>query len=50
VTVSRGTPTLQLNDGGKASYAGGSSTGGLTFSYTVLAGQNTADLTVAPAP
>jgi hypothetical protein len=41
-----GTPTLALNDGGTASYASGSGTTALTFSYTVAAGQNTADLTV----
>src|SRR5205814_605382 len=35
-----------LNDGGTATYTGGSGTGALTFSYTVAAGQNTADLTV----
>ena len=41
-----GTPTLTLNDGGTATYTGGSGTNALTFSYTVGAGQNTADLTV----
>src|SRR5204862_227435 len=46
VTVAGGTPTLTLNDGGTATYTGGSGTGALTFSYTVAAGQNTADLTV----
>src|SRR5260370_1293503 len=30
-----GTPTLTLNDGGTATYAGGSGTNVLTFSYTV---------------
>ena len=34
VTVT-GTPTLSLNDGGTATYTGGSGTGALTFSYTV---------------
>ena len=34
VTVS-GTPTLTLNDGGTATYTGGSGTNALTFSYTV---------------
>ena len=43
VTVS-GTPTLALNDGGTATYTGGTGTNALTFSYTVAAGQNTADL------
>ena len=41
-----GTPTLTLNDGGTATYSGGSGTSALTFSYTVGAGQNTSDLTV----
>jgi Ca2+-binding RTX toxin-like protein len=46
VTTTGGTPTLSLNDGGIATYTGGSATTALTFSYTVAAGQNTADLTV----
>ena len=46
VTVANGTPTLTLNDGGTATYSGGSGTNALTFSYTVAAGQNTSDLTV----
>ena len=46
VTVAGGTPTLTLNDGGTATYTGGTGTTALTFSYTVGAGQNTADLTV----
>jgi hypothetical protein len=46
VTVAGGTPTLTLNDGGTATYTGGSGTNALTFSYTVGAGQNTSDLTV----
>ena len=37
VTVA-GTPTLSLNDGGVATYTGGSGTSALTFSYTVGAG------------
>jgi hypothetical protein len=36
VTVS-GTPTLSLSDGGTATYAGGTGTSSLTFSYTVAA-------------
>jgi hypothetical protein len=36
-----GTPTLTLNDGGTATYTGGSGTNALTFAYTVAAG-NTA--------
>ena len=46
VTVAGGTPTLTLNDGGTATYTGGSGSNALTFSYTVGAGQNTADLAV----
>ena len=46
MTVSGGTPTLTLNDGGTATYSGGSGTSALTFSYTVAAGQNTSDLAV----
>src|SRR5262249_19152452 len=44
VTVASGTPTLTLNDGGTATFTGGSGTNALTFSYTVGAGQNTASL------
>lgn len=43
VTVS-GTPQLALSTGGSASYVGGSGSATLTFSHTVAAGQNTADL------
>jgi hypothetical protein len=39
-----GSPVLKLNDGGTATYLSGSGTSALTFSYTVLAGQNTAAL------
>src|SRR6202034_1053532 len=46
VTVAGGTPTLTLNDGGTATYTGGSGTNALTFSYTVAAGQSTSDLAV----
>ena len=46
MTVAGGTPTLSLNDGGTASYTGGSGSTALTFSCTVAAGQNTADLAV----
>ena len=35
VTVSGGTPTLTLNDGGVATYLSGSGTNALTFTYTV---------------
>jgi hypothetical protein len=44
VTVAGGTPTLSLNDGGTATYMGGSGSNALTFSYTVTVGQNTASL------
>src|SRR5437870_3911850 len=36
-----------LNDGGTATYTGGSGSSALTFSSTVAAGQNTSDLTVS---
>ena len=39
-----GTPVLLLNDGGAATYTGGSGTNTLTFSYTIAAGQNTTAL------
>ena len=42
-----GTPTLALNDGGIATYVSGSGSKALVFSYTVAAGQNTADLALA---
>ena len=37
---------VTLNDGGKATYLGGSGTTALTFNYTVAAGQNTPNLAV----
>ena len=46
VDTTNGVPTLGLNDGGIATYSGGSGTNSLTFVYTVAAGQNTSDLTV----
>ena len=46
VTVAGGTPSLTLNDGATATYTGGSGTSALTFSYTVAASENTADLAV----
>jgi hypothetical protein len=49
VTTTGGTPTLTLNDGGIATYSGGSGTTALAFTYTVAAGQNTPDLTVTAA-
>ncbi len=36
-----GAPTLRLNDGGMASYVGGSGTEALTFAYTIGGGQHT---------
>ena len=47
VTVQGGTPTLDLNDGGTATYASGSGSNALTFSYTVGAGENTSALAVS---
>ena len=47
VNTAGGSPRLLLNDGGIATYSGGSGTAGLTFSYTVAAGQNTPDVTVS---
>ena len=47
VTVSGGTPSLSLNDGGAATYQPGQSTGtALVFDYTVLPGQSTLGLAV----
>ena len=46
VNTAGGTPYLNLNDGGKANYVGGSGTSALTFTYIVSSGQNTPDLTV----
>jgi hypothetical protein len=47
VNTTGGSPTLTLNDGGTATYTGGSGTTALTFSYAVAAGQNTPDLIVS---
>ncbi|HUS29199.1 MAG TPA: hypothetical protein VMZ53_11830 [Kofleriaceae bacterium] len=44
VDTTGGTPTLTLNSGASASYASGSGTTILTFSYTVAAGNAAADL------
>ncbi|MGI4801921.1 MAG: hypothetical protein ACRYG8_49395 [Janthinobacterium lividum] len=50
VTVTGGTPTLTLNDGGTAIFDPMTSTAtSLAFKYTVAPGQNTADLTVLNA-
>ncbi len=42
-----GTPQLTLNNGATANYASGSGTATLSFSYVVVAGQDTADLDYA---
>ena len=47
VNTAGGSPTLSLNDGGTATYVGGSGTNALTFSYTVAAGQNVPDLIIS---
>ena len=47
VSVSGGTPTLSLNDGGTATYQSGSGTKSLVFSYTVQPGDNTPDLAIS---
>lgn len=44
VDTSGGTPSMALNSGGTAIYSGGSGSSTLTFSYTVGAGENSADL------
>lgn len=44
VDTTGGAPTMALNSGGTATYSGGSGTSTLTFSYTVGAGENSADL------
>ena len=46
VTISGGIPTLSLNSGGSATYASGSGTNSLIFSYTVAAGNNASDLAI----
>ncbi|GLS20283.1 hypothetical protein GCM10007874_33000 [Labrys miyagiensis] len=46
VDTTGGIPTLTLNDGGTATYAGGSGSAALTFTYTVAAGENIGDLAV----
>ena len=45
VAVGSGTPTLNLNDGGTATYVSGLGSS-LNFTYTVAASQNTSDLQV----
>jgi hypothetical protein len=41
-----GTPKINLNSGGAATYSGGSGTSTLTFSYTVGSGDSTSNLTI----
>jgi uncharacterized repeat protein (TIGR01451 family) len=47
VSTASGTPQLALNDGGVATYSSGSGSSTLTFIYTVLDGQQTANLDYA---
>jgi hypothetical protein len=46
VDTTGGTPTLSLNDGGVASFSGGSGTQALTFTYKVANGDNTPSLAI----
>ena len=46
VDTTNGTPTLSLDDGGTATFSGGSGSPALAFTYNVAAGENTPDLTV----
>jgi hypothetical protein len=46
VDTSSGVPTLTLNDGGIATYAGGSGSNALSFTYTVAPGENTTNLAI----
>jgi large repetitive protein len=46
VTVAGGAPKLTLNNGGTATYTGGSGSNALTFTYTVASGQSVGDLAV----
>jgi large repetitive protein len=51
VAVVGGPPTIALDDGGAASYTGGSATSVLTFTYTVGpsgSGENTSNLMLRP--
>ena len=47
VNTAGGSPTLSFNDGGTATYVSGSGTKALTFKYTVMPGENTADLMIS---
>jgi len=46
VDTTNGTPTLSLNDGEAATYAGGTGTNQLSFTYTVASGDNTPALAI----
>lgn len=46
INTTNGTPTLLLNDGGVATFSGGSGSDALTFTYTVDDGENTPDLAI----
>ena len=46
LTVAGSTPSLTLDSGGTATFTGGSGSNQLLFTYTVEAGQNSADLAV----
>src|SRR5260370_849619 len=47
INTTGGAPALPVNDGGTATYTGGSGTTALAFSYTVAAGQSTPDLVIS---
>jgi hypothetical protein len=47
VTLTDGLPTLALSNGGIATYVSGAGTNRLVFSYTPVAGEDTADLAIA---
>jgi hypothetical protein len=49
VDISGGTPTLALASGGSATYSSGSGSSTLSFTYTVAAGENSADLDYSSA-
>jgi hypothetical protein len=49
VSTAGGSPTLALNDGGIATYVGGSGSSALTFSYVIASSQNTPDLAILSA-
>ena len=47
VNTTNGSPTMALNDGGIASYIGGSGSTALVFSYVVASNQNSPDLAIS---